>query len=154
MTSESAALSLRQHVAIFVASLGGVGRFPIAPATLGSALGVGLYLLLPADAAVQLASIACVAALGVWSAGICASAAHDEDPAYVVIDEVAGVWIACFLLPASLPKLAAAFVVFRVFDIGKWFPMRQLERLPGGWGIVADDLAAGLLTRLLLLLWT
>ena len=142
-----------QQLATVLATLGGAGYFPIAPATFGSALTLGFYWLLPVDAMGQLCAIAVTVAVGVWSAGVAASVAHDEDPKSVVIDEVAGMLVACFLLPKAPGPLFAAFLIFRVFDIGKWFPMKQLERLPGGWGIVADDLAAGLLTRLVLLVW-
>ena len=61
--------------------------------------------------------------------------------------------IACFMVPKTPVRLLVAFLLFRLFDIGKWFPMKQLERLPGGWGIVADDVAAGVLARLVMLLW-
>ncbi len=141
-----------RRIAIALASLGGVGYCPIAPATAASAVVAGAYVFLPLDATVQVGVIIAAIFLGVWSAGI-AETVSGKDPSYVVMDEVAGMLIACFLLPKTPQHLFAAFVLFRVFDIGKWFPMKQLERLPGGWGIVADDLAAGLLTRLCLLPW-
>ena len=143
----------RPHPAILLASLGGVGQCGLVPATVASALVAGAYLLLPLHAGVQLGVLACVIVLGVWSAGVSASAARESDPRHVVIDEAAGMLIACFLLPKSVPLIFVVFLLFRLFDIGKWFPMKQLERLPGGWGIVADDLAAGLLARLCLLPW-
>ena len=59
----------------------------------------------------------------------------------------------CILALLVMGMTVASFLLFRVFDIGKWFPMKQLERLPGGLGIVADDVAAGLLARLCLLPW-
>ena len=139
----------RPRFSILLASLGGIGRLPIAPGTIGSAATVGFYLLLPVDGLVQLGGLACVIAAAVWSAEA-ASRVSGKDPSYVVIDEMAGQLIACFLLPKTVSHLTAAFLLFRIFDIGKWFPMKQLERLPGGWGIVADDLAAGLLTRCVL----
>jgi phosphatidylglycerophosphatase A len=136
-----------------VASLGGVGRFPIGSGTVGSAVVAAAFLVLPTDAAVQGLVIGLVIAIGVWASGAYAAAAQDPDPSRVVIDEAAGMLIACFLLPKSWTWLLAAFLLFRLFDIGKWFPMKQLERLPGGWGIMADDLAAGLIARLLLWSW-
>ncbi|HTX41384.1 MAG TPA: phosphatidylglycerophosphatase A [Acidobacteriaceae bacterium] len=66
-----------------------------------------------------------------------------EDPGFVVIDEVAGQWLALAAAPLDLRHGIAAFVLFRVFDIVKPWPARQLEQLPGGAGIVLDDLAAG-----------
>jgi phosphatidylglycerophosphatase A len=66
------------------------------------------------------------------------------DPSMVVIDEIVGVWIAIFLLPPTLPAYACAFVAFRGFDILKPPPAQQLERVPGGWGIMLDDVVAGI----------
>jgi hypothetical protein len=66
------------------------------------------------------------------------------DPGFVVIDEVIGQWIALFGSPADWRHGLIALVLFRLFDITKPFPVRRLERLPGGWGIVFDDVAAGL----------
>jgi phosphatidylglycerophosphatase A len=73
-----------------------------------------------------------------------------EDPSEVVIDEVAGVWLALAILPTHLlatPLVAAgvAFLLFRVFDIAKPWPVTWCEHLPAGWGIMSDDLAAGIL---------
>ena len=153
MSTTSRAMPWTQRVGAMLATMGGVGRCPIAPATAGSAVTVGLYgLFMPIDPLVQLGVIAVVIALGLWSSDMVASAAG-KDPSCVVIDEMAGMLIAAFMLPHSPLMLCSSFMLFRVFDIGKWFPMKQLERLPGGWGIVADDLAAGLLARLCLLPW-
>jgi phosphatidylglycerophosphatase A len=139
-----------QRLALAIASIGGAGRFPIAPGTVGSALGLGLSLLLPQHAGCQAGTLALAAVLGVWSASVVAAARGEPDPSVVIIDELAGMLVACWMLPRTPLALGAAFALFRLFDIGKWFPMRQLERLPGGWGIMADDLAAGLITRVLL----
>ena len=135
------------------ASVGGLGRAPVAPGTVGSAAGLVAAWLLTPHLMTQLVVIVVLSVLGVWAAGAVASAHRDEDPSLVVIDEVVGMLVACVLLPRTPLRFVAAFLLFRLFDIGKWFPMKQLERLPGGWGIVADDLAAGLLARLLLTLW-
>ena len=153
MKTASRAMPWTQRIGAMLATMGGVGWCPIAPATAGSAVTVGLYFfLMPIDPRVQLVVIAVVIALGLWSSDMVASVAG-KDPSCVVIDEMAGMLIAAFMLPHSPLMLFSSFVLFRVFDIGKWFPMKQLERLPGGLGIVADDLAAGLLARLCLLPW-
>jgi phosphatidylglycerophosphatase A len=70
------------------------------------------------------------------------------DPSIVVIDEIVGVWIALWMLPYSFVVIALAFVAFRAFDIVKPPPARQLERIPNGWGIMLDDVAAGLYANL------
>lgn len=72
------------------------------------------------------------------------------DPSQVVVDEVVGFWIAMFALPKSLILVAIGFVLFRIFDIWKPFPVRKMERFPGGWGIMADDAMAGIYTNVLL----
>lgn len=83
-------------------------------------------------------------ALGVPAATIAAREAGRHDPGFVVIDEVAGQWIALLGSPFDWRHGLIALVLFRLFDITKPFPARQLERLPEGWGIVFDDVAAGL----------
>lgn len=91
-----------------------------------------------------LAGIVLSIALGVPAATIAARESGRHDPGFVVIDEVAGQWIALLFSPADWRHGLIALVLFRLFDITKPFPARQLERLPEGWGIVFDDVAAGL----------
>ncbi|HEV2487264.1 MAG TPA: phosphatidylglycerophosphatase A [Terracidiphilus sp.] len=93
---------------------------------------------------ILLAGIALSILIGVPAATIAARESGREDPGFVVIDEVAGQWIALLGCPFDLRHAAIALVLFRLFDITKPFPARQLESLPGGWGIVFDDVAAGL----------
>ena len=89
-------------------------------------------------------SIALTLTLGVPAATIAARESGREDPGFVVIDEVAGQWITLLLSPVDWRHGAIAFVLFRLFDITKPIPIRHLERLPAGWGIVFDDVGAGL----------
>jgi phosphatidylglycerophosphatase A len=91
-----------------------------------------------------LAGIVLSIAVGVPAATIAARESGRHDPGFVVIDEVAGQWIALLGCVASWRSGLLALVLFRLFDITKPFPARQLERLPEGWGIVFDDVAAGL----------
>lgn len=128
----------------------GSGLSPVAPGTAGSLAAVALYylltLLLPSPLSPQTLLIALIAAgfpLGVWATGLLVTAA-DNDPGRAVWDEFVGMWLTCLLLPPTLPWLLAAFIAFRFFDVIKPWPAAQLERLPGGWGIMADDVAAGL----------
>ena len=74
-----------------------------------------------------------------------------KDPGCIVSDELAGQWLALLAAPLAWPWWLAAFVLFRVFDITKPWPMKALERLPGGWGIVTDDLMAGVYVAAILL---
>ena len=83
-------------------------------------------------------------ALGVPAATVVARESGRHDPGFVVIDEVAGQWITLLFCPADWRHGLIALILFRLFDITKPFPVRQLERLPEGWGIVFDDVGAGL----------
>jgi phosphatidylglycerophosphatase A len=88
--------------------------------------------------------IALAIAVGVPAATIVERESGRKDPGFVVIDEVAGQWIALLGGRASWPHALLALLLFRLFDIFKPFPVRHFERLPEGWGIVFDDVAAGL----------
>jgi phosphatidylglycerophosphatase A len=136
----------------------GSGYSPVVPGTAGSL--VGLVLFLPAQAlppAGLLAAVAIVVVAGVVSAGHVARTTGIEDPGIVVIDEVAGMWVSLLFLPLTPVTAVAAFVLFRILDVVKPFPARRLEDLPGGYGIMCDDLMAGayanLLLRAALALW-
>jgi len=88
--------------------------------------------------------IAFAIALGIPASTIVARESGLHDPQFVVIDEVAGQWIALLFSPFDLRHALIALILFRLFDITKPFPVRQLEKLPAGWGIVLDDVGAGL----------
>ena len=91
-----------------------------------------------------LCGIALTLLLGIPAATIVARESGRKDPQFVVVDEVAGQWIALLFSPFDWRHALIALVLFRLFDITKPFPVRQLESLPEGWGIVFDDVAAGL----------
>ena len=93
---------------------------------------------------VLLAGIALTLILGIPAATSAARESGREDPGFVVIDEVTGQWIALLFSPVDWKHAFIALILFRLFDITKPFPARQLECLPEGWGIVFDDVAAGL----------
>jgi phosphatidylglycerophosphatase A len=141
---------MRDRVICFVATGFGAGRIPVAPGTAGSVLGLGYWwLLAQLPVGIYWAAFVAGVAVAVASAGAAARALQQPDPPSVVIDELA-------MVPLALAGLtgwwwAVAFVLFRVFDIWKPWPIRPLQHLPGGWGIVADDLlaagAAGILTH-------
>jgi phosphatidylglycerophosphatase A len=143
--------------AILLATWFGCGRSPFAPGTAGS-LGA-LAIAIPLHAYAGFAPwhfLLLAAALfypGVWSAGVASRAAKIKDPGFVVIDEVLGQWIALAgARPLNWKSYAAAFFLFRLLDIWKPTPARQLEALPGGLGINADDVMAGIYAALVLFL--
>jgi phosphatidylglycerophosphatase A len=136
---------------IRIATLFGIGRFPIASGTVGSAATIPLALLLAwCGPWVYGVSTGVIVVLAIWSAQAAESHFALKDPHEVVIDEVAGQLVTLFLVPVTIGWYAAGFLLFRLFDIVKPPPARQLERLPGGAGIVLDDLAAGLYANLLI----
>lgn len=126
----------------------GCGLVPLAPGTVGSFGAIPLHLLLRRTSpAVHIGAIAAVTALGVWSAGSIARRQGQEDPQIVVIDEVIGTLLALGLVRTRSPFAATvAFGLFRLFDATKPGPIKRLEHVkPAGWGIVLDDVAAGVL---------
>jgi phosphatidylglycerophosphatase A len=135
----------------------GCGYSPVAPGTAGSAaalaIGVGLHEWAGMPWWGFLALAATLFAPAVWAAGVTARARKIEDPGLVVIDEVLGQWIALAgVRDYNWKTYLAAFLLFRLFDIWKPPPVRQLEALPGGLGINADDVMAGLYAGLVLFL--
>jgi phosphatidylglycerophosphatase A len=135
-----------------VATFFGAGLLKPGPGTWGSAAALLLWAAFamgahPARLTLLLALIAGIVlsvAIGIPAATIAARESGRKDPGFVVIDEVAGQWIALQGCPADWKHALIALVLFRLFDITKPFPARQLESLPEGWGIVFDDVAAGL----------
>ena len=134
-----------------LATFFGVGLFPLIPGTAASAVAAAAYKLSLHSLAWPVYTII-VAAL--FLAGAAASAAYAAalgslDPGRIVVDEVCGQLVALAFLPATWTAVAVSFALFRFFDIIKPFPIRRLERLRGGWGIMADDAAAGAAAGLL-----
>ena len=138
-------------LAKLLSTMGPVGRTLKAPGTWGSAIGL-LFGLISASrltpvASFSLAALACLS--GVFIASMAEREYHERDPSAVIIDEVVGMW----LVVASFPQFANqpwwllfAFGLFRFFDILKPPPLRLMERAPGGWGVMLDDLGAAAYT--------
>jgi phosphatidylglycerophosphatase A len=95
-----------------------------------------------------------VTGLGTWAADEAERALGDRDPGMIVVDEVAGMMLAVLAVPATPVALLAGFLLFRVFDVVKPFPANVAQRLPGGLGVMVDDLVAGLYALALLALAT
>ena len=169
MSREKRSRTAADYFALAIATVG-VGYFPIAPGTLGSLVGVAVYLsvwgwlyrILEANVArgrlnllyiftPQLAAmllvICFVTLAGMWAASRAEKAAQKKDPSIVVIDEVAGQMIALLAGPFWIHtwwSVLSAFILFRLFDIWKPYPIRRLEALESGLGIMADDVLAGI----------
>jgi phosphatidylglycerophosphatase A len=142
----------RKRWAFAVATFFGCGYLKPGPGTWGSIAALLLWaafagLAHPSPRALLFALLAAIVvaiSVGVPAASVVERESRRTDPGYVVIDEVIGQWITLLFCPANWPHALIALVLFRVFDITKPFPIRRLERLPAGWGIVFDDVAAGL----------
>ena len=169
--------SAGDYVALAIATCG-VGLSPVAPGTWGSAVGVGLYLLIRAASAqvfalavargwstppleafritFELVLITGITLAGTWAATRAESLLGRKDPGAVVIDEVAGQLITFLFVPfnAGAWSIAAGFLAFRVFDIWKPYPIRRLESLESGLGVMADDVLAGAYAATLMSLLT
>ncbi len=134
-----------------VATAFGSGYSPFAPGTAGSA--VGLLLFWPMAGwkwPWQLGACVGLFLVGSLAATRVAERVGLKDPGIVVVDEVLGQWVTMAALPFTPATAVGGFLLFRVMDIVKPWPARDLERLPGGWGIMADDVAAGVYAHLAL----
>ena len=133
-----------KSLGVGIATVGGVGWFPIAPGTAGSAVGVAIYLVTRGwSAPAQVSLLLAITLVGIWAASIAEIELKKEDPGPVVIDEVAGQLVTLLLTGVGWKGAIVGFFIFRVLDIIKPFPARSFERLHGGLGIMADDLMAG-----------
>ncbi len=128
-----------------IATFGTIGRFSKMPGTLGSIAACAIWL---AFGGLPLWVIAAVALVGTAAADKYQKAAEREDPPEVVIDEVVGCWISCWGF--DLSYAIAGLFLFRIIDITKPFPVRQTEALPGGIGIMADDITGGIMVNILM----
>ena len=142
--TESLARSVARHPVHWVAFGFGSGLLPIAPGTWGSALAVAVFWLTPPIGVVPyLAGLAVAFLFGVWVCGESARRIGLKDPSGVVFDEIVGMWLTLAAVPRQLGWVAVAFLVFRVMDVWKPWPIREVDhRTPGGLGIMLDDVLA------------
>ncbi|MDR2180027.1 MAG: phosphatidylglycerophosphatase A [Synergistaceae bacterium] len=130
--------------AAWIATVGGAGYFTKMPGTVGSALAC----LVCAFSPVPWWAILTTALLGTGCADVYSKMKNIPDPSEVVIDEVVGMWLSLAGLPRTF--ILPAFLLFRIIDITKPVPVSTMEKLPGGWGIMADDVVGGIMTNLIL----
>lgn len=138
-------------IALILATWFGFGLAPVASGTFGTLAAVPLILLLNYFGEWYGAfALVVVIVVAIWASDRTQELLGRTDPSEVVIDEVAGFLVTMLLLPTSLVNVVLGFVLFRFFDIVKPWPVRQTERLKGGFGIVVDDLLAGVYAHLCL----
>lgn len=132
-------------MAFFIWTAGFAGLVPFAPGTAGSVVGLALLMLVRTarNEWIELLVLVVVVVVGIWSANVAERHYRREDPGEIVVDEVAGMMLTLLWLPSGWVSFLIGFLAFRFFDIVKPFPARLAERLPGGWGVMADDLVAG-----------
>jgi phosphatidylglycerophosphatase A len=137
----------------YIATLGFIGYLPYAPGTFGTAAGLLFVLLLKGDDIRILIFFAVIFLLGLFTSHS-AEKQLGKDSTHIVIDELCGYMISVIFIPKSIGYLIAAFILFRIFDIFKPPPIRAIERnVPGGAGIMLDDVLAGIFTNVCLQLW-
>jgi phosphatidylglycerophosphatase A len=143
------------HPAALIATGLGSGLLPIGPGTWGSlaALIAGWFIVAHAGYAALAAAAIIAFAIGCWASGRVARASGAHDPGFIVIDEIAAQWLVLLAVPLDRRWYAAAFLLFRLFDIAKPWPIRVIERrVAGGLGVMLDDVMAALYAVLLLLI--
>lgn len=137
-----------------IATLGPIGYIPVAPGTFGSLVAMLFYYFFNPSVSAQIILIIVISIVGAVASHRAEKMLNEKDSSHIVIDEFAGYGLSVFMLPGTFQFLLAAFLLFRFFDILKPPPVRMIERtLPGGIGIVADDLMAGIYTNLVLRIW-
>ena len=138
-----------------VASAGGLGYLPVAPGTAGSLVGwlLGMGWPVRDAAALHILAFGLLVVVGLAASTIAERASGLHDPGWIVIDEVLGMWLVLLLVPSAVGigwQAVLAFALCRIFDIAKPPPLKWLSRFPGGWGIVLDDVGAGVYAALAL----
>ena len=141
---------MSSRVSLAVATALGVGYVPFAPGTFGSLAGLAVFVAVRAAGQalgapwLDLVAIVVVFVAGAWAATAAESHFGHIDPGPVVIDEVLGMLVTLACIPVSVTGALVGFVLFRVFDVIKPPPCNRLEALPGGWGVMSDDLMAAI----------
>ena len=146
-----------RRVGLLIATCGGLGFFPVAPGTVGSAVGVAVYYLLRATGTAWAEGVAIVVIFvaGVWAGTKAEEALGRTDPGPVIIDEVVGMLITVAWIPVTPLGVLIGFLLFRVLDVVKPWPSRRFESMHGGLGVMADDAMAAVYGQLLMrgLVW-
>ena len=128
-----------------------MGYSPFAPGTVGTLGAIGLFYILSLySSSVYLISTVLLIAFSIYVSNRAIVIFNEADPGKIVIDEVCGFIVSMFLIPFGLFNVVAGFFIFRIFDILKPYPVRKLESLREGYGVVLDDVAAGVYTNIVL----
>ncbi len=134
-----------------VATTFGLGYIPLAPGTWGAIFALLIsYYLITGNVWILTVSILIGFLMGSWSSTVIEKSSGKTDPSFIVIDEVVGMWISLIAVPLNWSYYFAAFLLFRLFDIWKPFPINRLQAVKDGWGVMLDDVLAGLYSLVLI----
>ena len=147
--TERACLWLATGLGISYIAPTGRGRKWTGAGFLGTVEGLLLWFLLPADPRSYALAVAVMIVAACWICGSAEKSLKTHDDSRIVLDEIVGFWVAAAWLPRTWTAALTAFALFRFFDSVKLPPYKWLERLPGGWGVVMDDVGAGIVANLL-----
>jgi len=131
------------NISKFISSFFGLGFIPFAPGTFGSLAGVAIYYFLWRKELIFYAVLFFLIMIGFAAAGRAERACGKKDPGFIVIDEVVGSMIAFILVSVNLINIIIVFALFRIMDVTKPFPIKRIEDMPSGFGIMLDDVVAG-----------
>ena len=137
-------------IAKTLATFFGIGYFPVAPGTAATAAGVALAFALQGQPCAHAAVTTGLLLIGIPLCTRVAKMVGQQDPGIIVLDEVVGVLVALAGLPLTWPVVISVFFLFRAFDMFKIYPVNKCEALPGGWGIMLDDVMAGVYANLVM----
>jgi phosphatidylglycerophosphatase A len=140
------------RLGLLLATCGYIGYVPVAPGTFGSAVGLAVFFAVrqTGSIGIELAVIAVLFAVGIWSGTVAEHHFGGIDPGPIVLDEVVGMLITLALLPVNLGGAIVGFVLFRILDVVKPWPSARFETLPGGLGVMADDGMAAIYGNLIM----
>ena len=133
-----------------VATCFGIGRLPIAPGTWGSLFGLLIWIFIPLNYFIQTLIIFVLFFLGIYVSKIVSKQLNEHDPSEIIIDEVVGMMISLYMLPKTFGLYFISFCLFRILDIFKPSFVYHSQKLSKGWGIMMDDILAGIITFLIM----
>jgi len=137
-----------------IATLGFIGYLPVAPGTFGTFVALLFFALVKPSLPLHVFLLIFVTTIGIFASSRAEEILNEKDSSHIVIDEFAGYALSVLFLPHTLSSLVVSFLLFRFFDILKPLPIRWMERtIPGGFGIMADDLVAGVYTNIVMHAW-
>jgi len=145
-------MNFSNRAVLFLATGGYIGNLPVAPGTFGSILGLApAYLIAGLKLPLAVLCTGLFIGFAAWIAHLAEKVSQKKDPGCIVIDEISGMIVTLIGMPFTVTTAVVGFILFRLLDILKPFPIRLLDkRLPGGAGVVADDVVAGIFANLLL----